>query len=58
MGYIQEIVLSEQALSRGFFNPDYIRRIAHEHMEGKVNHRLLIWSLLSFEWWNRTFFDG
>jgi asparagine synthase (glutamine-hydrolysing) len=58
MGYIQEIVLSEQALSRGFFNPDYIRRIAHEHMEGKVNHRLLIWSLLSFEWWNRTFLNG
>ena len=24
----------------------------------KVNHRLLIWSLLCFEWWNRLFIDG
>ena len=57
MGYIQEILLNEKSLSRGFFNPKYIRRIVHEHTEGKVNHRLLIWSLLSFEWWNRIFFD-
>ncbi|MBM4323505.1 MAG: asparagine synthase, partial [Deltaproteobacteria bacterium] len=57
MGYIQEMLLNEKSLSRGFFNPPYIRRIVHEHTEGKVNHRLLIWSLLSFEWWNRIFFD-
>ena len=29
----------------------------NEHIEGRVNHRLLIWSLLSFEWWNRLFLD-
>ena len=29
-----------------------------EHLEGRVNHRLLIWSLLCFEWWNRLFIDG
>lgn len=57
MGYIREILLSERAISRGFFNPAYVRRIVEEHTEGKVNHRLLIWSLLSFEWWNRIFFD-
>jgi len=57
MGYLRSILLSDQALSRGFFNSDYLRRIVHEHTEGKVNHRLLIWSLLSFEWWNRVFFD-
>ena len=34
------------------------RRVLHEHLEGRVNHRLLIWSLLSFEWWNRLFMDG
>ncbi len=58
MGYLRDILLSDKALSRGFFNPDYIRRIVHEHIEGKVNHRLLLWSLLSFEWWNRVFLDG
>jgi asparagine synthase (glutamine-hydrolysing) len=29
-----------------------------EHTSGRVNHRLLIWSLLSFEWWCRCFLDG
>jgi asparagine synthase (glutamine-hydrolysing) len=57
MGYIREILLSERSLSRGFFNPKAIQQIVNEHVNGKVNHRLLIWSLLSFEWWNRIFFD-
>jgi asparagine synthase (glutamine-hydrolysing) len=58
MDYIQEILLDERALSRGHFNPDYVRRMLSEHISGRVNHRLLIWSLLSFEWWNRLFIDG
>jgi len=57
MGYLREILLSEKALSRSFFKPEAIQRIVNEHTEGKVNHRLLIWSLLSFEWWNRIFLD-
>jgi asparagine synthase (glutamine-hydrolysing) len=57
MGYIRKILLDEKTLSRGFFKPKAIEQIVNEHTEGKVNHRLLIWSLLSFEWWNRIFFD-
>jgi asparagine synthase (glutamine-hydrolysing) len=58
MGYVRDILLNERALSRGFFNSEYIRGVVDEHTTGKVNHRLLLWSLLSFEWWNRTFLDG
>jgi asparagine synthase (glutamine-hydrolysing) len=57
MGYIREILLNEKTLSRGFFKPESMQQIVSEHTEGKVNHRLLIWSLLSFEWWNRIFMD-
>ncbi len=57
MDYIRAILLDERSLSRGWFEPDAIARSA-EHIEGRVNHRLLIWSLLSFEWWNRLFIDG
>ena len=35
-----------------------MKRVLEEHLTGRVNHRLLIWSLLSFEWWNRLFMDG
>jgi len=58
MDYIRRILLSERSLNRGYFQPAHIRRILTEHLEGRVNHRLLIWSLLSFEWWNRIFMDG
>ena len=32
--------------------------LVDEHLEGRENRRLLIWSLLSFEHWCRTFLDG
>ena len=56
--FIKDIILSEQSLDRGIFQKAYLEKVLDEHISGKVNHRLLIWSLLSFEWWNRLFIDG
>ncbi len=56
--YIKSLILSERSLDRGYFYREYIEKVLEEHISGKVNHRLLIWSLLSFEWWNRLFVDG
>jgi asparagine synthase (glutamine-hydrolysing) len=36
--------------------PAYVRRIVGEHMEGKANHRLLIWSFLCLSYWVEEFF--
>jgi asparagine synthase (glutamine-hydrolysing) len=58
MDYIREILLDSKSLDRGYFEPDFIVRVLEEHLHGRVNHRLLIWSLLCFEWWNRLFIDG
>jgi asparagine synthase (glutamine-hydrolysing) len=57
MDYIRELLLDPRSLERGYFQPAYVKRVLEEHLEGRVNHRLLIWSLLSFEWWNRLFMD-
>lgn len=56
--YVKKILLDPKTLERGYFRPAAIRRILEEHLGGRVNHRLLIWSLLSFEWWNRIFLEG
>lgn len=56
--YIRDTVLCDRALDRGCFQKPFIERILEEHISGQTNHRLLIWSLLSFEWWNRIFIDG
>jgi asparagine synthase (glutamine-hydrolysing) len=58
MDYIREVLLDPRTLSRDYFQPAYIERMLAEHLEGRTNHRLLIWSLLCFEWWNRLFIDG
>jgi asparagine synthase (glutamine-hydrolysing) len=55
-GYVRELLLNRKnTVSTEFINPNYIERIVKEHTESNVNHRLLIWSLLNFEWWCRNF---
>ncbi len=56
--YIRETLLGNGALNREFMQPQTIERFLHEHVSGIKNHRLLLWSLLSFEWWLRIFMDG
>ena len=58
MGYIRSVILSDRALDRGYFQKPFLEKVLAEHIQGLANHRLLIWSLLSFEWWNRIFMDG
>ncbi len=58
MQEIADLLLDERALGRGYFEPEFVRRVLDEHRAGRQNHRLLIWSLICFEWWNRLFIDG
>lgn len=54
MTYVRETILGERSVCGEYFNGDYLKRVVEEHTAGVTNHRLLIWSLLSFEWWCRT----
>jgi asparagine synthase (glutamine-hydrolysing) len=56
--YIYDTILSDRALNRGYFNPDFIRKLIDEHMSGKKNNTQLIGLLLTFELFNRMFIDG
>ena len=38
--------------------PTAVRQLVDDHLEGRANRRLLLWSLLSFEHWCRTFLHG
>lgn len=57
LDYTKKHLLSPESLSREYIQPRYVEQIIREHVAGKTNHRLLIWSLLSFEWWLRVFMD-
>lgn len=56
--YINRFLRDKKARINEIMNPAYIARTLDEHCSGKVNHRLLIWSFLSLEWWLRIFFDS
>lgn len=55
VAYIKNLLFDKRARIYDYIQPSYAQELMNEHFSGKVNRRLLIWSLLSFEWWNRTF---
>ncbi len=53
--YIKELLYNRKARIYDFIRPQMAMEKMDEHLSGKKNNRLLIWSLLSFEWWLKTF---
>jgi asparagine synthase (glutamine-hydrolysing) len=58
LDYVREVLLNRRAAYREFLNPSFVGHIVDEHVSGKKNYRLLLWSFLCFEWWCRIFLDG
>lgn len=56
--YIKKLLLSKKTVSSDFINPSYVEHIIHEHIDKRINHRLLLWSLMNFEWWCKIFLNG
>ncbi|NIN00607.1 MAG: hypothetical protein GTO24_21740, partial [candidate division Zixibacteria bacterium] len=56
-GFVISVLLSERALNRGYFNPDYVKRLVAEHLSAKRNLSLQLGALLTFELWNQLFVD-
>jgi asparagine synthase (glutamine-hydrolysing) len=54
--WIKATLLSKKSLSRGYFNPDYVRQIVDEHMAG-ANHSRKLGMLLSLELWHNIYLD-
>jgi len=53
--YVNGLLRDPRARIYEFLQPAYVARRLDEHSSGRHNHRLFIWSLLSFEWWLRKF---
>ncbi len=53
--YVRDLLFNNNALIYEYIQPEFAQNLVNEHLEGKVNRRLLIWSLLCFEWWLKIF---
>jgi asparagine synthase (glutamine-hydrolysing) len=56
--FVERMLLSSDTVSAEWIRPEYVREVVRRHMDGRENHRLLLWSLLSFEEWCRAFLAG
>jgi asparagine synthase (glutamine-hydrolysing) len=46
-----DVLLSDSAHSRGYFRPELVARMVHEHESRAFDHSYRLWSLLIFELW-------
>ena len=53
--YVKRTVYNDRAGIYQFMDKEAVQRLVDEHLQGKQNRRLLIWSLLNFELWLKTF---
>jgi len=54
---LAEVILSERALSRGYFKAGAIRNIFACHLSGRRDHGALLWTMMMMELWHREFID-
>jgi asparagine synthase (glutamine-hydrolysing) len=56
--YVRRLLYNSKAQIYNFLDRGAVQGLVDEHLTGKENRRLLIWSLLNFEWWCRSFLEG
>lgn len=55
MDYIKRQLFSNNALIYEYLDRKTTVNLLEEHLQGKQNRRLLIWSLLNFQWWLKQY---
>jgi asparagine synthase (glutamine-hydrolysing) len=56
--WLEEVLLDERTLARGYYDGEGLRRLIEEHMSGRHDRSIQFGLLLTFELWNRLFIDG
>jgi asparagine synthase (glutamine-hydrolysing) len=53
-----EMLFGSQALGRGIFRPEGVRRLWDEHQSRHFDHSARLWALVMLECWQRTWLDS
>ena len=56
-GLIDDVLLSDRCLDRGYYDADVVRGIVSDHVGGRVDREQGIWLVLALEIWHRLFVD-
>lgn len=53
--YVRSIIFNDSAHIYDYLDQNALRELVQENLGGLINRRLLIWWLLSCEWWLRQY---
>ena len=53
--YVSDLLFNPKASIYNYLDFPSVQSLIREHLEGEQNRRLLIWSLINFEWWCKKF---
>ncbi|MEW4454902.1 asparagine synthase (glutamine-hydrolyzing) [Bremerella sp. JC817] len=57
-GLLHDTLLSETAMSRGYFRRDTVEMLLKEHDQNQFDHSARLWALLVLELWHREWVDA
>jgi len=49
------MLFNKNAVIYHYLDRKSVQSLVQEHLDGKLNRRLFIWSLLNVEWWLRKY---
>lgn len=55
--FLRDVLLSRQAVERGYFKPSAVKALIDDHLGGRIDHQLQLWNLLMLELWHRVCVD-
>jgi len=55
INYVQQMLFGKNARIYDYLDKNAVQALVSEHLSGKSNRRLFIWSLLNAEWWLKKF---
>lgn len=53
--YVRRLLCDDHARIYDYLDRRAVKALIDEHLDGRENRRLFIWSLLNFEWWCRQY---
>ncbi|MGC1165457.1 MAG: asparagine synthase (glutamine-hydrolyzing) [Solirubrobacterales bacterium] len=56
--WVEDLLLDPRSLERGYFDPEGVRRLLREHLDGDADHTNRVWNLAVLELWHRSWVDG
>lgn len=55
---VRSVIFDDKSHLYDYFDKKSLRRLVQEHLDGKINRRLLIWSLLNFNEWIKQYLQS